>query len=67
MVITNLEGSGSHFTVYQMRDGKMFGPRHVEPGVSITRMVKVNQALIIVNNKSKDLPGLVRLEEKNNA
>ena len=63
VVIVNPEGSGGHFTVYQVRDGKMFGPRHVEPGTSITRAVKINQALVIVNNKSKNLLGLVRLEE----
>lgn len=63
VVITNPEGSGSHFTVYQVRDGQMFGPRHMEPGTSITRTAKIGQGLVIVNNKSKDLPGLT-LQEK---
>ena len=63
VLITNPEGSGSYFTVYQVRDGRMFGPQHMEPGASIMRTAKIGQGLVIVNNKSKDLPGLTRQEE----
>ncbi len=58
VIIINPEGSGEHFTVYQVRDGQMFGPQHMEPGTSITRTARIGLGLVIVNNKSKDLPGL---------
>ena len=64
VIITNPEGSGKYFTVYQVRNGEMFGPKHMEPGTSITRTARIDQGLVIVNNKTENLPGLVRLEEE---
>lgn len=67
VIITNPEGSGGHFTVYEVRDGRMFGPRQMFPGASITCTAKIGQGLVIVNNKSKDLPGLTREDSSDSA
>ncbi len=53
VIIINPENSDSSFTVYQMEGEKIFGARHIEPGTTITRTVKINQDLLIVNNRSK--------------
>ena len=52
VIIVNPEGSGSSFTICHSYNGRIFGPQNIEPGITVTRTVKIDQELIIINNRS---------------
>lgn len=57
VVITNPDDADQAITVYQVwEDGKMRGPEHLEPGRTITRTIQRNRSLVIVHNKTDNLP-----------